>query len=119
MIRHDNFIHYKTGIQSIDDDHWKLISMMNDIIDQLNEDIDVSHLLSKFTKELQDHFNREELEMIKINFPYYKFHKQEHIRLANEMTKINLINTHIIEKLELVLIQHIDTYDMQIGTFNQ
>jgi len=35
------------------------------------------------------------------------------------MTKINLINTHIIEKLELVLIQHIDTYDMQIGTFNQ
>ncbi len=69
------------NINSIDEQHKKLIDMINDFYDNIasrsNKD-NISTLLSSMKQYTLEHFTREENYMKKFNYPDYESHKKEH-----------------------------------------
>jgi hemerythrin-like metal-binding protein len=68
-------------IQSIDEQHQKLIGLINDFYENLkthsNDNI-ISMLINGMKNYTQLHFNTEESYMKKHNYPDYEAHKKEH-----------------------------------------
>lgn len=79
------------GNRLIDDDHKKLVKMVNDFHDALveghgNEVVGkVLHNLVIYTRE---HFAREEAEMQRIKYARYLAHKEEHDKLLREVAEL-------------------------------
>lgn len=82
---------YSVGIPLIDHDHKLLVSITNRLHDAIcaeqGRDViaRVLHILSEYTKT---HFVREEKLMEKGNYPDLEAHKEEHIRLAEQVQEI-------------------------------
>jgi len=72
---------YSVGIGGIDDQHKKLVSILNALLVSLNEDTDPKHI-SGLLKELADysiyHFDNEERYMKEFDYPLYAEHHKEH-----------------------------------------
>ncbi len=79
---------YNVNNETIDDQHKKLVGILNEIIDILNSG-NVDDDLKKIVKELadytSDHFSYEEEFMEGIGFPDLETHKNEHSRLTDEV----------------------------------
>lgn len=79
------------GNKFIDDDHKKLVKLVNDFHDAMEQgrgnDVigKVLHNLVIYTKE---HFSREEVEMQRIKYPKYLAHKKEHDNLIKEVADL-------------------------------
>lgn len=78
----------KVGHRGIDDDHQKLVAMVNELHDAMQagrgNDV-VGKVLDKLVAYTGEHFAREETEMQRIKYPRYLAHKQEHDKLLAEV----------------------------------
>ena len=126
------FSHYKIGILEIDDQHWHLIEMIDNI--KYNNKTcrtkdDYVRLIEEIRNSILFHFEYEERLMKGIKFPFFCFHQQEHARLVDLLCNMIVelkcsslkadLNFHIklVQTLQTVIVEHIDHYDSQIATF--
>jgi len=116
------------GVDEIDDDHRKLVSLFNILNHSVTEG-DAPDYLEAVLEELINctvwHFSHEERLMLKYGYEGIAEHKTEHqelIKSAREMQqKIlqggNLVANEDIEFLEHWLTEHILTADMRLGSY--
>jgi len=115
-------------IPSIDDQHIKLIEMINDFYDHIKDrtnDDNISKLISGMKRYTLMHFNTEEKYMVKYNFPDYLEHKKEHdlfIAKVNDLeTKFNegkiIVSFEITSFLKDWLKNHIMCTDKKYTEF--
>ena len=116
------------GVDEIDDDHRKLVSLFN-ILNHSVIEGDSPDYLAAILDELINctvwHFSHEERLMLKYGYKGIAEHKMEHqelIKSAKELQqKIlqtdNLVTNEDIEFLEHWLMVHIFTTDLKMGTY--
>jgi len=117
----------RVGNSFIDSDHQKLIKL----VAQLHEAMAEGHgkdVLGKTLAELirytQEHFKREEDHMLRMRYPGYAAHKQEHDRLMREVldlqTRFNagngMLSVQVSGFLRNWLVQHIMKSDMELAS---
>lgn len=114
------------GNKFIDDDHKKLVAMVNSFHDAMEQgrgnDVigKVLHNLVIYTKE---HFSREEAEMQRIKYPKYLAHKLEHDKLIKEVAGLQtgftsgktMLTMKISKFLRDWLLTHIKQTDQQLA----
>lgn len=115
------FKHYKTNIKEIDEQHLNILNKAKEIV--RNEDLTPEQLNTEI--ELLDsifvsHLKYEEELMRKINYKYLNSHMEAHKTLKSEfdkivddLKKIPRCKLRIINKLDHILIDHVDHYDLQ------
>lgn len=86
---------FSTNVQEFDAHHKQLISLLNDVYEKVFEceDIDDERELTQQTvhnlvEYIHYHFTAEEDLMIKLGYPGYLEHKQQHDYYINEVNKI-------------------------------
>lgn len=81
---------YETGIAEIDNQHKRLVEIINSIIEKLHS-MKANSILLDILIELIEysdyHFRSEEKLLIKINYPDYNSHRNEHIIFMEKLTK--------------------------------
>ena len=113
---------YSVGIISIDEQHKKIIGIINRVIaakefDDNTEDI--AEILNEMAVYSQDHFKTEETHMIEFKYPEYQYHKEEHIDFSlrtlayqsRVITGDNRVANAILEYLKSWLVNHIQKTD--------
>ncbi len=79
------------GSQFIDDDHKKLVKLVNDFHDAMEQgrgnDV-IGKVLRNLVLYTQAHFGREEAEMQRIQYPRFLAHKLEHDKLIKEVSDL-------------------------------
>lgn len=78
-------------INSIDNQHKKLIGMINDFYDNIknrSNNENISKLISGMKEYTQMHFNNEERYMKKFSYPDYEVHKKEHDLFISKVTAV-------------------------------
>ena len=118
------FVHYTLGVPEIDEQHINLARGIYDLkitiklgqLDKCKRD------LAKLASDIKEHFDYEEALMVASNYPYIPYHKYEHLRLLREvesLIKLDTLNVknNILEILETVVYDHIDTYDRQFAEY--
>ncbi len=115
-------------IQSIDEQHKKLIDMINVFYDNINKQSN-EDLIARMVKHMKEysimHFSTEERYMVKFNYPGYEQHKKEHedyINKVNELeTKLKkgklLVSFEITNFLKNWIKKHIQETDKQYSEF--
>lgn len=125
MVSEESFNHYKIGHKHTDAVHWHLIELMNSAIlllknKQSEEALDIVKTLRT---ALVQHIAEEEQLMRSIQFLYYDSHAKEHIRILSELDKIPImvvnkkLSEHVVSHFEMIIMSHIDHYDMQIAEY--
>ena len=116
------------GVDEIDDDHRKLVSLFNILGHSVTEG-DAPEYVEAVLKELISctawHFNHEERLMLKYGYEGFAEHKEEHEELIKSARQLqqkilqagNLVVDEDIEFLEQWLTEHILTTDMRLGTY--
>jgi hemerythrin len=77
---------FEIGVNFIDEDHKKLLTIMQNIQKAVNES-DTNKCIVLFTallKEAREHFAREENYLAKVNYPELEAHKEYHQQLLNK-----------------------------------
>ena len=72
---------YSVGISIIDEEHKKLIGIINKVIvakQHNNNPEEMLEILNEMIKYAKEHFKTEETYMRKFNYPEYQYHKEEH-----------------------------------------
>ncbi len=115
------FEHYKTHIKEIDDQHLDILNQAIFIVrgkNMSNEQILIE--IEKLDSIFISHLEYEEELMRKINYKYLTPHIDSHQRLKNDFYKIldclknsNQNKMHVVEKLDKILLDHVDHDDMQ------
>jgi hemerythrin-like metal-binding protein len=119
------FVHYTTGHKVIDDEHYELLSVADEIIKLCKSKfIPVEEITTKMqhlNKLLLAHMQHEEDLMRNSNYPYFKAHCELHDELRIRFKKLLTINDFsynrvefLVDELQHIFINHIDAYDMQI-----
>ena len=118
---------YLTGIEQIDEEHARLIKIINDtsgILDQDNIDIQIiaKNLIRELTDYTLTHFQHEEEYMEKINDPELPLQKIEHAAFIKRVKEIPIDDSIKVRDLEEViqflvrwLFHHILHSDRMIG----
>lgn len=115
------FKHYKTDIDEIDKQHLDILVKANEIV--RNRTLTVTEILTEIEKLNElfvHHLEYEEELMRQINYKYIVYHIESHRRLKHEFNKIieglknpNRNKYHLIEKLDKILLDHVDHDDRQ------
>jgi len=73
----------KIGVDFIDEDHKKLLEIMQDVKSSIEEGDNrkCASLLTLLLKEAEEHFSREEGYLLKVNYPELDSHKMYHKEL--------------------------------------
>ena len=119
---------YSVGIETIDDQHKKWISIINDLYvahRQGTSQVIINDVISNLLDYTQYHFSEEESLMEKLSYSVHKEHNEEHqdfIRqvssLKNESSKGNLLlSLKTIDLLKDWTITHILGTDREFGDF--
>ncbi len=122
MIKWDN--KYGVGISMIDEEHKKLIGILNKTIDAKEHSDDTEELmevLEEMSQYALEHFKTEEAYMAEFNYPEYKSHKEEHYgfvtKTAEYIDRVANGDYHISnelhEYLKHWLVDHIQVTDRQ------
>ena len=121
---------YSVGVQELDQQHKKLIMMINQVIvsgDDSGSSGLMSSLLTQMTRYAEIHFQAEEKYMLDFCFPEYGSHHREHMAfirktarfitttISNEESILSDMFTYLNEWL----IAHILKSDMQYKAFFQ
>lgn len=120
---------FSVGIDSIDEQHKKLVSMIKTLYDALIEGR-ASEVLNEILNGLFDyadyHFSYEEKLFDKYDYPDARDHKEEHKELEHHLTQLSIkLETGdnfmgevlLLQFMEDWLIKHIMTTDMKFGPF--
>ncbi|MGC8765664.1 MAG: bacteriohemerythrin [Brevinematia bacterium] len=116
------------GLNYFDEQHKKLIRIINKLYDSMKERKS-REILSEIFNELIDytktHFKSEEEMMIKYNYPHYIAHYNEHKKLTEEVLKLQekynkgelFISVEVMNFLKDWLSHHILETDKKYGPF--
>ena len=118
------------GVKAIDDDHKKLLSMINQLQTAAHYHTD-DELVETTLNELVDytryHFQREEQMMQEHHYPDYEDHKKQHDLMVAQVT--GFINEYRVDKTRTIdqvivflktwLINHINGSDQQYAPYLQ
>ena len=116
------------GIDIIDEDHKKLLGMINQLQTAAHYQTDEA-LIESTLNDLMDytkyHFSREEKMMQKNNYPDFESHKLQHVAMINQVT--GFINEYRVDKTRTIdnvivylktwLINHINGSDQEYAPF--
>ena len=120
MIKWDD--KYSVGISMIDEEHKKLIGILNKAIfakEHNGNPEELWEVLSEMTNYALTHFRTEETYMKEFNYPEYQDHKEEHRDFYTEIIAYydkvikddSQIANEIIEYLKWWLVNHIQVTD--------
>ena len=115
------FVHYKTDIKDIDDQHLDILNKANEIVRNRNLTIEeLSDKIEQLDQSFIYHLEYEEEMMRQINYKYLLSHIESHKRLKYEFDKIiNSLKSKsgnkyfLIEKISKILLDHVDHDDRQ------
>ena len=113
---------YSLNISIIDEEHKKLIGIMNDAIvakQHSNNLKEISKLLKELTMYALKHFSTEETYMIEFDYPEFQYHREEHHDFSNKMIAYcnrvadgdYQIANEILEYLKQWFVNHIQITD--------
>ena len=113
---------YSVGIISIDEQHKKIIDIINRIIaaKELDDNTkEITEILNEMAAYSHEHFKTEETHMIEFKYPEYQYHKEEHIDFSlrtlayqsRVITGDNRVANAILEYLKSWLVNHIQKAD--------
>lgn len=92
---------YSVGIELIDNQHKHLFNLGNSALELIKSDscIDKSQEIIQLIDDLiqytKFHFSSEESYMLKINFPLYNSHKEEHNTFIKKINSIDVTNLSV------------------------
>ncbi len=115
-------------IESIDDQHKKLIDMINDFYENIskkNNDENILKLISGMKSYTVMHFNKEEFLMKQYNYPHLEEHKKEHGEFISKVNALEekvkkgtiIVSFEITNFLKDWLKNHIQHTDKQYTEF--
>ncbi|NOU20062.1 MAG: hemerythrin family protein [Bacteroidales bacterium] len=115
-------------IKSIDDQHKKLIDMINDFYDNINKNSNnelIIKLVDGMKKYTVMHFSMEERYMVQYKYPHYEQHKKEHEQFIAKVNALEeklkqgkmIVSFEITSFLKDWLKNHIQTVDKQYSDF--
>ncbi len=119
---------FSVGNEEMDQQHKKLIEMINELIERHDVENDsevVSDVLTKMTDYIKYHFTSEEAYMKKIDFPEIVSHELEHLDFIEKTTNFCLgtltfdksVYTELLAFLKEWLLNHILKSDMKYKEF--
>ena len=121
---------YSVGIASIDQDHKKLLGMINQLQTAAHYHTDddmIEQTLNDLVDYTKYHFAREEDMMREHNYPDFDAHKQQHEEMVKQVVKF--IDEYRVDKTRTIdnvtmylktwLINHINGSDQQYAPFLQ
>lgn len=114
----ENFIHYKTGIETLDKDHWMLFEIL-DAVSALykanNKPAGDELYIKSFIPFAEKHFAYEEKLMETSEFPYVRPHSNYHNAIMEKAKRLDMSRAteYNITMLSQVIQSHIDEQDMQ------
>lgn len=79
---------YSTGVQQFDDEHHKIVELINDMFEMMrdkNDQAAVEKLLSEVITYTEYHFDNEEKILDERGYPELTQHKKEHEKLKAEV----------------------------------
>jgi len=129
MIKWDD--KYSVGISIIDEEHKKLIGILNKAIfakEHNDNPEELREVLREMTNYALTHFKTEETYMKEFNYSEYQDHKEEHRNFSTEIIAYSdkviegnsQIANEIIEYLKWWLVNHIQATDKKyIDCFNE
>jgi hemerythrin len=120
------------GIHEIDDQHKELFDRINALIEACNQGkgrVEIGKTVAFLEEYVETHFGTEESNMVKLQYPEYAAHKQQHLLFKKNFADIKrqleeegpgvhiiiLTNHMVIEWLR----NHIRTRDKEFGAFLQ
>jgi hemerythrin len=115
------------GVAVIDDDHQKLVSMVNELYDAIQAGRGKDSLgptLAKLVDYTKFHFGREEDFMAKTSYPAAVDHKREHDGLTKQVLDVQgkyqsgaaaTLSLEVMNFLKNWLLQHIQGSDKKYG----
>jgi hemerythrin len=89
------------GNEQIDEDHLEILKIYNDLIDIINGKgnfDEFARVLTDMTNYAFKHFDKEEIYMNKINYPYRDSHTQIH---RNYIYKVSMFNLNYFENTNI------------------
>lgn len=122
---------YRLGNNTIDAEHEKLVTLLNNALEQLNkEDTDLSFFAANIKTDLQEyaatHFEHEEAFMETTNDPELPKQKKEHAAFIEKVNELQITDSMTKKDLEDImqywvrwLFHHILHSDMMIGKFDK
>ena len=118
---------FALGIDTIDNDHKTLFSMVNDLKNVVeNGGEGLRGIVDGLTQYYHGHFEREEYLMLEFNYPHYAEHAKQHryfMRLIYAVRRImsdqsDMLDTgKFLQFLEQWLSNHIQTVDFKLGEY--
>jgi hemerythrin len=117
------------GIEVFDNDHKKLVGMVNDLFDAMNSGKGkeaLSRVLDGLITYTKTHFAREEEYMTKAGYPKLAAHQKEHADLARQVLDVQkkwhegqnaVLSMEVLNFLKNWLIKHIQGSDKEYGPF--
>lgn len=94
---------FSVGIDLIDEDHKKLLGMINQLQTAAHYQTDdalIESTLNELIEYTKYHFSREEQLMEKNNYPDYEEHKKQHEQMVNQVTQF--INEYRVDKTRTI-----------------
>ena len=122
---------FSVGVEVIDEQHKKLIKMLNTMIEAENTSVNseiISTVLTEMRQYASEHFALEEKYMLEYGYLDYDSHKAQHKEFLKKVSMLCIetmhqsktVPTEILEHLKLWWTTHILKTDMQYKTlFNQ
>lgn len=119
---------YSVGVRRLDDQHKKLIDLLNRMFDSVNDKNygkAVQDVINEMIAYSEYHFETEEVLMEEYDYPHFAEHKIEHIdfklKISEFMTKYEngteRLNMEILKFLKDWLINHIRIEDNRYKAF--
>ena len=117
----DSFKHYRTGISSIDAEHWWLLHLVSTTA-SIHDTEEAGFVMNKLLEDWNRHSGLEEDLMQAASFPHLEAHRQDHQQIAaalQAMYQAVCIQGALTQAqwkahdLEEKVRNHIDHYDMQ------
>lgn len=119
---------YSVKINSIDQQHSKLVELINQLHSAMKEGKGkeaIGRIISELISYTKVHFTHEESLMVKHSYPGYLKHKALHDELVNQVLEIEkelksgktVISQDVLNFLKKWLVEHIVGTDKQYTTF--
>ena len=113
---------YSVGISMIDEEHKKLIGLLNKVIyakEHNGNPEELKEVLYGITMYAMIHFSEEENYMLEFNYPEYQTHRNEHIDFSNKTlayceriaNRDSHFTNEVLEYLKRWLVNHIKVTD--------
>lgn len=119
---------YDVNVKKVNEEHQRLFAMINDLYDAMNlgkgQDI-IGKIIEGLLDYTKFHFNTEQEIMVKIAYPDYAKHKQQHEAFVKKITEFHdkykkgaiLLSLEVLKFLEDWLVNHICKMDKAYTTF--